>query len=284
MTKVNLVFNDIDGCFGNFKKPKKYPEKQSLEGHEELLSKIKRFIQYHPEVKFSACTGRSLYLCDNILEATGINELSSVEMGQAVYNPSDKKQYSLYRILMKNGQICNDWYNVIQKLHQFNGREDYLEKIDNSLMLFFRKTHIKRLKDNKHMLTYEFSQKYQGEEINGNDIAKVIIPLLPKEIQDSFERGIMVVKPSKTAVDIRPFLNKGHSIDYILTELGRTGEGCLAIGDSFHSDKDMMECCEYVACPANSDENLKDYVNDRKGYVSKEPFGNGILEIYESLI
>ena len=74
-----------------FQKPKAYPEKQSLAGHEDLLAKIKTFVEAHPEVKFSAYTGSSLYLCDNIIEATGMNEISAVEMGQEIYNPPNKR-------------------------------------------------------------------------------------------------------------------------------------------------------------------------------------------------
>ncbi len=283
MTKIDLVFNDIDGCFGNFKKPKAYPEKQSLAGHEDLLAKIKTFVEAHPEVKFSACTGRSLYLCDNIIEATGMNEISAVEMGQEIYNPLTKECYGLLRRLYgerraKSGlTLLRHWTEVADGLREF--MQTSAQYYDYPLKLFFRGSNIRRMQDNRNMLTYEFD-----DVITGEAVFQFMEPHLYESVRNGIKEGIIKVVPSKKAVDVRTFINKGHAIDHILEKLKRTGEACLGIGDSYHSDIDMLNCCEHVACPANSDDKLKDYVSGRKGHIARQTFGEGVLEIYGTLI
>lgn len=283
MAKIDLVFNDIDGCFGNFKKPKAYPGKQSLAGHEDLLGKIKAFVEAHPGVKFSACTGRSLYLCDNIIEATGMNEISAVEMGQEIYNPLTKECYGLLRRLYGERRraesgftLLRHWTEVADGLRQFMQSARHY---DYPLKLFFRGSNIRRMPDNRNMLTYEFE-----DVITGEAVFQFMEPHLHESVRNGIKEGIIKVVPSKKAVDVRTFINKGHAIDHILEKLKRTGEGCLGIGDSYHSDIDMLNCCEHVACPANSDEKLKDHVSQRKGHIAKQPFGEGIIEIYGKLI
>ncbi|HII15940.1 MAG TPA: hypothetical protein HA362_06530 [Nanoarchaeota archaeon] len=292
MAKIDLVFNDIDGCFGSFKKPKTYPEKQSLAGHEGLLARIKAFVEAHPNVRFSACTGRSLYLCDNIIEATGMNEVSAVEMGQEIYNPATGECYGLLAI------VRPELAAVGAELRQFIADTDSFE---NEIQAALSGSGIKRLKDNRNMLTYEFKPVSEGG-ITGDQVYGFLKPRLPESVKAEIAAGGIKVVVSKAAIDIRPNIAKGEAIMHILEKLGRntasrrdflqalvgrkkqTGEGCLGIGDSYHSDIDMLKCCEHVACPANSDDKLKDYVSGRKGYIAGQPFGDGVLEIYGKLI
>lgn len=272
--KIDLVFNDIDGCFGNFTKPKTYPSKQSLKGHMRIMSGIRRFAESRDDVKFSACTGRSLYLCDNIIEASGMNELSAVEMGQAIYNPITRESYGLLEI------IKPELKGLGAAIRDFIKETDSFE---TELKAAFKGSRIKRLKDNINMLTYEFKSKKDGG-ITGEEVYAFLEPRLPKEVSGGIAKGDLKVIISSAAIDLRPDINKGHAIDHILARLDRSGEGCLGIGDSYHSDIDMLTRCEYVACPANSNEQLKEYVASKKGYIARKPFGEGVLEIYNMLI
>ncbi|MFH1637436.1 MAG: HAD hydrolase family protein [Candidatus Woesearchaeota archaeon] len=156
----------------------------------------------------------------------------------------------------------------------------YADSFEAEIINAFPKSGIKRMKDNNHMLTYEFD----GDVITAKDVYSFLEPKIPDAVKQGISEGNVKVVTCSFAIDIRSDVDKGHAIDHILKKLGRTGEGGLGIGDSYHSDIDMMERCEYVACPANSNEALKDYVSDRKGYIAKEPFGKGVIEIYSSLI
>lgn len=274
MAKIELVFNDIDGCFGNFKKPKAYPEKQNLKGHKTLLAKIKAFVEAHPDVRFSACTGRSLYLCDNIIEASGMNEISAVEMGQEIYNPQTKECYGLLSIVRPELAL------VGEELRKFIANADSFEE---EIKAALSRSEIKRMKDNRNMLTYEFKAA-ADRGITGEQVYDFLKPRLPESVKAEIAAGGIKVVISKAAIDIRPNIAKGEAIGHILEKIERAGEGCLGIGDSFHSDIDMLNCCEHVACPANSDEKLKDYVSQRKGHIAKAQFGKGIIEIYGKLI
>ncbi|MBU2637826.1 MAG: HAD-IIB family hydrolase [Nanoarchaeota archaeon] len=274
MAKIDLVFNDIDGCFGNFKKPKTYPEKQSLAGHEGLLAKIKAFVEAHPDVKFSACTGRSLYLCDNIIEATGMNEVSAVEMGQEIYHPLTGECYGLLAI------VRQDLAAVGTELKSFIANASSFE---DEIKAALSNSEIKQMKDNRKMLTYEFKAAADGG-VTGEQVYDFLNPRLPESVKAEIAAGGIKIVVSKNAIDVRPSIGKGEAIEHILEKLKRANAGCLGIGDSYHSDIDMMQRCEHVACPANTDEKLKDYVSQRKGHIAKQPFGEGVLEIYRTLI
>lgn len=151
------------------------------------------------------------------------------------------------------------------------------------------------------MLTYEFLPKKISrrklfssckELITGKieirttaeEIFSIIYPNLPNEVKQGIQAGKVKFAPSTSALDIRMDIDKGHGIDHILHKLQRTGERCLGIGDSYHSDIDMLKRCEFKACPGNSDEKLKDYVSDRKGYIARENLAAGIIEIYRHFI
>ncbi len=225
---IDLVFNDIDGCFGDFKKPKAYPGRQSLDAHIEDLAKIRSIVQDHPTISFAACTGRSLYLAEDIIVAAGMNALSVVELGQVIHDPVTGTTYPLLE------QVKPEITEIAQDLRKFLPHAD-------KLPLSFPRANLKRMKDNKHMLTYEFTPKAQGG-ITGEELYQVLLPFIPEKIRKAIQKGSVKVVTSKDAIDIRMDIDKGHGIGHILKKLQRTGERCLGIGDSYHSGK-VRICC-----------------------------------------
>ncbi len=77
--------------------------------------------------------------------------------------------------------------------------------------------------------------------------------------------------------------NKGYAIKKICEELGLNLSEVIAVGDGAN-DIPMLEIVGFPACPSNSKENVKDFIKERKGYVAKNPVGEGTREICEYVL
>ncbi len=128
------------------------------------------------------------------------------------------------------------------------------------------------------MLTYEF------KEGTGEKLRDHLLKIMPDEFNQAIEKGLLKMLLSQNALDILPNLTKGDAVDYILDFYGINKQGVLAIGDSSHSDRALLESAGLVACPNNADGELKKYVQGRRGFVAPSKYHEGLLEIYEHFL
>jgi len=268
MFNVNLVWNDIDGCIGKFEKPSGL-DRQNLQPHLTELAEMKKIMVANPQAIFAVCTGRSWHLSQDIVNALHINGDSVAEMGQVIYSPSNGKVFPLLPEVKPELQ------------GQFGSLKSFIDSSDSfNIENVFGEGRIWRREDNEYMLTYEFDPKIDAE-----DVFQFLYPKMSEEIKQGLTQGTVKKVTCDVAIDIRMDIGKGEGIDYLYKNFyKRDGANALGIGDSFHSDIDMFERSEFVACPANSDEQVKDYVNDKKGYVAKAEFGKGVIEIYKHFL
>ncbi|MCK4591736.1 MAG: HAD family phosphatase [Candidatus Latescibacteria bacterium] len=79
-------------------------------------------------------------------------------------------------------------------------------------------------------------------------------------------------------------VGKGNCLDRIARKMGLKPEEIVAVGDS-NNDRPMLDgqMGFFPACPANSDEEVKNMVSARHGFVAKQNYGMGVAEIIESL-
>ena len=73
--------------------------------------------------------------------------------------------------------------------------------------------------------------------------------------------------------------HKGSSLAEIARRCGLEKEDVFAMGDG-HNDLDMLDrnIADMIACPANADEEVKQHVKDKGGYLCQESASNGVIE------
>ncbi len=115
-----------------------------------------------------------------------------------------------------------------------------------------------------------------------NPLEKIATEELEKEIRDMLPpeyHKLIFITHSSSAVDITPRgVDKGRGVKFLSKRTGISPDHMLGIGDS-PGDLPMLEAVGQVACPANSSQEVKDYVNGRGGYTAKKSFAAGVLEI-----
>ena len=263
---IMFIFNDIDGCIGNFSKPK-YPNKQDIALQYGSLLELKKMSKLLNASVLSVATARSVHESDNIIHTLDYAGKSICEMGNIIYSPNDGEIRTCdFAPLPRNVkmEIC-DFY-------KWRSETDFDALVRDK----FPNTGAKMLKDRKHMLTFEFEAN-----VSVMVLGWIKEYLLPEWINKLIERDILRVYVSRRAIDITTFLDKLYAIDAIVTQLGHTLSDVLAIGDSEHSDYHFMERCGYCACPSNADEKIRMLVASKgfNGYVSNMPYIDGNLDI-----
>ena len=89
---------------------------------------------------------------------------------------------------------------------------------------------------------------------------------------------------SKTAVDITPKgIDKSSAISILEEKTPFDRSEMLAIGDS-NSDLAVMDLTGFAACPSNANDNVKNMVLYKNGYISPYPETKGVVDILEQLI
>lgn len=269
-----MVFCDIDGCMGDFAKPE-YPLKQSLYTHKEQLIKIKERINSFlgKDILFGVCTGRSFYQADNIMKHTGCQGPSIFEMGNVIFDPKE----GVYPLFERHEKFSSN-RDLIKAFITWKSKMSLLE---SEVREKFSGSKLRQMKDRTCMLTYEFEKDISKE------LYSYLLEVMPQELKEAIAKSILRILISKNALDISPNLTKGDAVKYLINLYGINQEEVLAIGDSSHSDLDLFKSAGLVACPDNSDAELKKYVLEHNGLVVPNNSDRGfinILDIVENLI
>ncbi len=273
---IKIVFCDIDGCMGDFVKPE-YPLKQDLyenrEQLEEIQKKAYQISLVEPEILFGVCTGRSFYQADHIMKKTGCQGPSIFEMGNVIFDPKEGvyNLFEKYDRFKANIELLNAF---IQWKNKMKGSEEQLKRK-------FPNSGLRQMKDRTCMLTYEFEEKI------GEELYQHILEIIPSQFKEAIDMSLLRVSLSKNAIDILPNITKGDAVTYLINLYGISKEEVLAIGDSSHSDLDLLKSAGLVACPDNADLELKKYVFEHNGFVVPNSSNKGlinILDLVENLI
>jgi len=273
---IKMIFCDIDGCMGDFIKPE-YPLKQDLYGNKMQLMKIKervnRLSSIGDGILLGVCTGRSFYQADHIMKYSGCQGPSIFEMGNVIFDPKEGvyNLFERHEKFKKNTLLINDF--ILWKNKMKETEEKLKERFPNS--------GIRQMKDRTCMLTYEFRKDISKE------LYSLLLELMPDELKKAISSSILKVLISRNALDILPNLTKGDAVNYLAGLYKVRKEEVLAIGDSSHSDLDMLKSAGLVACPDNADTELKRYVLEHNGFVVPNSSNSGfinILDLAENLI
>ena len=264
---------DLDGVLSKGEVfPKTTDFDELLHGQIKNLNQLSRFLKAKGIISI-AITGRSLDITKPIIDKY-MTGPSACEHGAVIYNPAT---FQHYHIADSDSRFSNQ-INAKNELEQFIESADV---ISDDLILKFPNEGIKRLKENHHILTYEFKPSVSC------DFSKDLFQYLqenhfPSIILGHIEEGLLSVIYSNSALDIKPNISKADAILHILRELDVLEEEVLVCGNSFHSDFDMMRVIPngYWFGPANSDKKLKKAVKSHgsKGYISKGDYFQGTME------
>jgi hydroxymethylpyrimidine pyrophosphatase-like HAD family hydrolase len=272
---MGLVWNDIDGVWGNFVKPEG-EDKQDISISRRQLAELADLVRQVEDkgILSAACTGRSLYIAETLIHIVGMNAWSVVEMGQVLYHP------------LRGGVMETVDFVHPEQVENFAGFRKWVAEaspiITAGLQQRFAGKNVVQRVDNTRMLTYEFDIDLPAE-----DVFALIQSFVGGNVQELYESGLLLCSPSKGALDFRPAVDKGDGVKLAMemsTYPTRVRGHTIGIGDSFHSDRLMMEQCAVVACPANADSELIDYVQGRGGYVSDLTYGAAAIDIYKKII
>ena len=272
---IKLVMNDIDGVFGKFKKPD-FPDQQDTLPYLDGLDKIKNIISAHKDrgVLHAACTGRAFHSIEPVMRYTGINAPSIFEHGTHIWIPREETHY---RLVDKE---------LPQLIEPSKSLEEWIRALDDKLLFdqFPQADIIRRRMENTHILTYEFrgvptQAVYQALELQ-----------LPKEIKEYLDQKLLTTILSQSeidgtptgAIDVMPNLHKDTGVRHVLKAMQVRAEEVLGIEDSYHSGLPMMKEVGIVACPSNSQGELKDYVRKRNGFISDKPYADGWVQIMKT--
>lgn len=265
-----MVFCDIDGCMGDFVKTE-YPLKQDISKNEEELIKIKERVSQisstQDGILFGVCTGRSFYQADHIMYQTGHQGPSIFEMGNVIYDPKE----GVYNLFERHEKFKGS----VNRIKFFISWKNGMKELEGELKENFYGSGIRQLKDRTCMLTYEF------EKDIGNELKERLLKSMPAEVRELLNDGILKIMQSKKAIDILPNLSKGDAVDYLAGLYKVDRKNILAIGDSSHSDLDLLKSAGLIACPDNADEEMKDYVRKHNGLVVPNSLNSGLLNILD---
>ncbi len=263
---IKLVISDNDGCFGDFPKIGR-PHQENLGPHIEDIDRIRDFLSSYG-VAFSMCTGRSLTNSVKIIHELDMKGPSALEMGSLLYDPTtDQSKVLAY---------TNDFYYLSGAQDEIRRFLDYLRETNGSLGEIFG-CEATLFLDRKNIVTVETAGK------TGYEIEPELRRMMHPELESHIEDRNAVSLPSAGACDIMVSIGKGGATEYIM-KLTRVGsQETLSIGDSFHTDAEMMAKTRYVGCPANADRRIREYVTSKgaDGYISPHAFADGVLDILQ---
>lgn len=263
---IKLVVSDNDGCFGNYAHFSS-PAHEDLTPHVVDFDRIKGALGSH-DVMFGMCTGRSITNSAKIIHELGMNAPCALEMGSMIYDPRTHETKVLaYQPGFERFRAAQDeirwFYDFVAKSNgQISARTE---------------CRIMHLDDRRNIVTIELAGR------TGHEIRQRLSELMSAELRGCIADGTALLIPSEGAIDVIPAIGKGGALRYIRKKLGEIPYlQTLAIGDSGHTDIDMMRAAGYAGCPSNADSATKRYVSRRKrGHVSEKSYAEGVLDILD---
>lgn len=263
---IRYVYNDIDGCIGDFAKPR-FPDKQNLSDNEYELHSLLDLVKQTPEITFAVVTGRSVHEADNIIHYLNFTGVSVCEMGNVIYSPGEKSCF-LYR----NLDLSPECKAFLDSFIRWRNSLD-IEALTREK---FPESGVKFLKDRLCMVTFEFDRNI------GRDLSNWLYTFFfPESVKKAIDLGYLKLIFSDGALDILPFIGKSSAMKYLDYRKDIKLDQTLSIGDSFHSDYDYMKISGYAGCPSNADPRILQLVREKKekGFISRKSHGEGNVDI-----
>ncbi|MCF8035163.1 MAG: Cof-type HAD-IIB family hydrolase [Desulfarculaceae bacterium] len=263
---ISYVFNDIDGCIDDFVKPG-YPDKQDLLPYAQGLRRLREITKQFSAASFGVATARSVHECDNIIHALDFQGPSICECGNIVYFPGEGGH-----LLFEDMEMEAEQRASIQLFLEWRAQLD----LDTLARERFPHTDIRMLKDRMAMVTFEFKK-----DVGPGLVSWLDEFFFPEELEQAIARGHVAITLSSGAVDIFPNIGKANAMGHLARALGFDLSKTLTVGDSLHSDLEMLQATGYAACPSNSEQGVKQAVmaKGEQGYVSDKPYAEGNADI-----
>ena len=270
MREIKLVISDLDNTLGKFEKPI-YPGKQELGPYRDELEKIEKMIYYQEQrgVRHSICTGRSLYSAEPIVKKIKINTPSIFEHGTYIWIPEKNFGYRL---------VEEDFPDFVEPSNQLEG---WIKDLDDNKVFDGLTNDFIRRKEDKHILSYEF------HDVQPQYVYSRLETMMPSDVRHYIQEKklINVLSISEInglttgVVHVMPNISKSDGVKHVLNMLKLKKEEVMGIEDSLHSGLPMLKEVGYMACPANAQEQLKEYVRENGGFISKGEYTEGWIQI-----
>ncbi len=109
-----------------------------------------------------------------------------------------------------------------------------------------------------------------GQSVRG--LGMLLREYMPKGLSMHFSAGGIDIVPEK--------IDKAVAAKDLAKKLDIDLEKAISIGDS-GGDLPLMSIVGCLSCPANASENVKETVKSKNGYIAKESYGLGVVEIFQ---
>ena len=273
---MKLAVFDLDGVLSDGETFSKDTTKAILNGERENLDRWKRYMD-EKGVPCVAVTGRSLEITRELLAY--MDALSVCEHGTMIVNPKTGGEYHI-------AEGDDRFMSLVDAKNRLEEFIQHAGELDEHLNTRFDGVELKRMRDNLHILTYEFNSP-RGEDF-ARELYSAVIKFMPLGLRSDLGEGRLVPKICDMALDIIPGVSKKDGLIHVLGELGVATKDVIVVGDSYHSDGEMMKGVPdgMWICPGNSDNRLKRAVSSRgdRGYVAEKPFFEGTMEGLEYVL
>lgn len=148
------------------------------------------------------------------------------------------------------------------------------EDIDHDALSYFEGVLV-RLK-NVYKYNLEDSRKRtinvlaaDGQSVKG--LGMLLKEYMPKGLSMHFSAGGIDIVPDR--------IDKAVAAKELAAKLKIDLNQSISIGDS-GGDLPLMKIVSHPSCPANASDNVKELVKSKHGYIAKESFGLGVVEIF----
>ncbi|MBT3866178.1 HAD family phosphatase [Candidatus Woesearchaeota archaeon] len=267
---MKLAVFDLDGVLSTGEIFSKDTTRAILNGEKENLDRWKSFMT-KKGVPCVAVTGRSLEITRELLGY--MDALSVCEHGTMIVDPKTGREYHIAEGDDHFRNLTGAKNRLEEFIHHAGQHDEFLgAKFDGA--------ELTRMRDNLHILTYEFNSP-DGEAF-ARSLYSEVVKFMSPELRSDLDDGRLVAKTCDMALDIIPGVSKKDGLIHILGELGVATKDVIILGDSYHSDGEMMKGVPdgIWICPGNADKRLKRAVSSRgeRGYVAEKPFFEGAME------
>lgn len=249
--KVEAILIDVDGCLlptNGDVSPEFY----------QGLARVAQWVQMANQGNFPPigfCTGRDRNYVEALSFAVGLpNSWSVIESGVVLFNPTTKE-------MLLNPALTAEVKEAFEEITRKKVPQ-ILEKYPGLFLYPGNRINI------------AFERKY-GFNLS---IEECFLSV-KEDLADIIGLNLVTVHHSNIAIDISPAgIDKASGVGFLSKQTKIKPLRMLGIGDS-RGDFPLLQLVGQVGCPANSSNECKDLILEKKGYISPSTYANGVADV-----
>ena len=235
------VFIDIDGCIT--------PGKNISVPWEHIKVLQKTLKENHTYYEYIIVTARPASYAEAVVQFLGL---------------MDKNTHKY--AICESGAVCHlfgsDTYSISEDVDH-----DLLSDYENNLRRL-EKVYKFRLEDGRKRTITALAA--EGQSVKG--LSMLIKEYMPEGLEMHCSAGGIDIIPAK--------VDKAVAVQELVKKMKINLDESISIGDS-GGDVPLMKIIGFPTCPSNATENVKELVRERNGYIAKNPYALGVVEILE---